>query len=65
MHLRLVFMGTASKSEKGRKGLSWTLPSTKGMESQGLRAQCCHLAKMEGLSVTKGYNLAGFGADSL
>jgi len=63
MHLRLVSMGTASKSEKGRKGLSWTVPSTKGMASQGLRAHRYHLAKMEGLTVTKGYNLGSFWAD--
>jgi len=58
-------MGTASKSEKGRKGLSWTVPSTKGLASQGLRAHRCHLTNMEGLIVTKGYNLARFWADLL
>ena len=48
-----------------REGFSWTFPSTKGMASQGLRANRYHLAKMEGLTVTKGYSLAVFWADLL
>ena len=65
MHLRLVFMGAASESEEGREGFTWTFRSTKGMASQGPRTHRYHLANMEGLIVTKGYNLASFWADLL
>ena len=58
-------MGTASKSEIGRKGFTWISPSTKETASQGLRAHRYRLATIDGLTVTKGYSLARFSADLL
>jgi hypothetical protein len=58
-------MDTASRSEKGKGKFSYLVPSTKGMASQGLRANWAKLAKMEELTVTKCYTLAHFWPDLL